>query len=144
MLVEKAYAQHHGSYNNLDGGWSHVALEELVGVDSERLSPPSLELDDLAGRYEKGHVITLSSLPDAGIRIGGVMIFDIPDPTDRNPLYQDGTLVASHEYYLTAVNREAETVSIRNPWGWEFDEVTVSFTEFQESFRRVSISSLTQ
>ena len=142
MLVEKAYAQHQGSYNNLHGGWSHVAMEELVGIDSERFSPSSIELDDLANRFDKGHVITVASLPDVGFRIGGIMILDIPDSSDRNPLYQDGTLVSSHEYYVTSVDRHAETVAIRNPWGWEFDEVTVSFAEFQESFRRVSIVSL--
>jgi uncharacterized protein YukE len=144
MIVEKAYAQHHDSYNNLQGGYSHVAMEELVGVDSDRLTPPSIELEDLAGRFDKGQVITVASMPDSGIRIGGIMIWDIPDPTDQNPLYQDGTLVASHEYYITGVDSSAETVSMRNPWGWEFDEVTLSFTEFQESFRRVSIISLTE
>lgn len=147
MLVEKAYAQHHGGYGRISGGWGDVAMEELTGVDSTRYSPDSMSFEDLIGHYEEGHAITASSLHEWEIRVGDEQILDIPDASDVNPLFHDdrfpgNSLSTDHEYYVTGVDSQAQTVSIRNPWGWEYSELTLSFEEFQEAFRRVSVNPI--
>ncbi|MGD1996348.1 MAG: C2 family cysteine protease [Anaerolineae bacterium] len=137
MLIEKAYAQHHGGYDDIEGGWGHTVLEHLTGTPSEWSSTSDLDFDALARFDEEGYAITASSLAD--IEILG---WDIPDKTDVNPMYTTGRIAANHEYYITQVDREAGAVTLRNPWGWQHGETRLSFEEFQEAFRRVSVNPL--
>jgi uncharacterized protein YukE len=141
-LVEKAYARTHGGYNGIQGGWAHLAMEELTGVESQVIRMGEASVEDLAAHFDGGAALTATTLHDRGIQIGGLMLWDIPDPSDKHPLFVDGTLVEDHEYYLTGVDAQAGTVSLRNPWGWHHGEVTLTYDEFLGAFQRVSLNSL--
>ncbi|MBN1953459.1 MAG: WXG100 family type VII secretion target [Anaerolineae bacterium] len=139
MLVEKAYASYHGGYHDIEGGWGHTAMEELTGTASDWYAPSAIDLDTLAAYSENGYGMTASSMADW--EVPGVV--DIPDQTDLHPLYVSGDLAANHEYYVSHVDRELGTITLRNPWGWGWGETTLSFEEFQATFRRVSVNPLT-
>mgnify|MGYP006289000415 CR=1 FL=1 len=143
LLVEKAYAQQQGGYGDLEGGWGHTAMSAMTGVESEWHAPSSISLGDLAGHFDQGHAITVSSLADLRVEVGGEAVWDIPDASDVHPLFQSDVLFEHHEYYVTGVSPETGTVSIRNPWGWHQPEIDLSFEDFQSAFRRVSINPIT-
>ncbi len=142
MLIEKAYAQSHGSYGAIEGGVGSDAMQNLTGVPSEWHFPQAVSFADLADHFEAGHAMTVSSLPDLRLEVGPVSL-DIPDFTTRNPLYQGNTLHASHEYYISGIDRAAQTISLRNPWGWHEPEITLTFEQFRQSFQRVSVNPIT-
>ena len=135
MVLEKAYAQWKGGYPDIDGGFPHDAMEAITGVNSRDYNPGMLKLEDLADQYNNGSIITLGSLPD--YKIGS---WDIPDATNTHPLYVNDTLVGSHAYYVSNVDVAAGTISIRNPWGWDHDEITLPFDQFQGAFQTVSVN----
>jgi uncharacterized protein YukE len=142
-LVEKAYAQANGGYHDIEGGWGHAAMEAVTGVESQWFSPSSATIDTFADHFEAGNAITASSLGELAIwGENGEIIIDIPDASDRNPLFQDHTLCENHEYYVTGVDRANGSITVRNPWGWNEGEVTLSFAEFQGAFRRASVNPL--
>ena len=144
LLVEKAYAQQRGGYDRLQSGWGHTALNTLTGVESEWHAPSALTLDDLASHFDQGHAVTVSSLADLSVDVGGEQVWDIPDASDTHPLFQSDVLFEHHEYYVSGVDQETGIVSIRNPWGWHQPEIDLSFDDFQSAFRRVSINPITQ
>lgn len=131
MVIEKAYAQWKGGYDNIDGGYIHNAMEALTGMDSKDYNPSFTNIQDLANQHNNGSIITLGSLPDLKI---------IPDAADSNPLYMNDTLVTGHAYFLTNVDSTAGTVSIRNPWGWDHPEIVLPFDQFQQAFLTISVN----
>ncbi|MEJ7733280.1 MAG: hypothetical protein WKG00_29310, partial [Polyangiaceae bacterium] len=54
--------------------------------------------------------------------------------TGSGPLFTNGTLVQSHEYWVTHVDRQAGTVTVRNPWGWGRGEITMSLQDYRSHF----------
>ena len=126
MIIEKAYARYAGDYDEIEGGHAEDALEDITGVPSERHEMDDLSLDELAEVRENGGAIVLSSLGD-------------DDATER---YENGELVPNHAYYVTDVDPDAGTVTIRNPWGYQYDPITLSYDDFQENFDRVGTNAL--
>ncbi len=137
MIVEKAYAQYRGGYDNIIGGWGGEAMETLTGVPSEWYSPAAVDIQTLAQYNAEGSAITASSLFD--YKLGE--LWDIPDRTDTNPWYTDGMLIDSHEYYITDVDLEAGTVTLQNPHGWGAG-IVMPYEDFQVTFQRVSVNHL--
>jgi uncharacterized protein YukE len=142
MLVEKAYAQQQGSYDQIEGGWGAEAMGALTGVASEQVSPDAIDIADLAGYVENGYGITASSLADYRIPWDGETVWDIPDLTDSAPLFVDGVLAENHECHVVGADVDGGTVTLRNPWGWAYGETVLTFDEFQRVFRRVSLNPL--
>lgn len=125
-LIEKAYAQWKGGYDVLDqGGFSADALEELTGEDSARqvtwrqrdyrrhITHDELYLETIVDKFQRGWAVTPST----------------PSDTDM-PLIRNNTLVAGHGYFMTAVDTEKRTITVRNPWGWHTKDVTMTYEEF--------------
>jgi len=136
MLLEKGYAQWKGGYEVIGkGGFPHNAMEALTGIDSIDYKPGSISIQDLENRYNSGSAITLGSLTD--YELFGL---DIPDATNFNPLYQNDTLVSNHAYYVSDVNVNEGTITIRNPWGWEHEEIVLTYDEFKTAFSKVTIN----
>ena len=46
-------------------------------------------------------------------------------------------LAFDHAYYVTNVDKEHKTVTVRNPWGWDAGETTLTWDEFSSSFVEV-------
>lgn len=136
LLIEQAYAQLYGGYDQIgQGGFPGTALEALTGKESTTLQASDLSMDQLAKYDQDNYAITIASLSDGS----------------NNDLYRDGTLVTGHAYYISDVNPEAGTVTIRNPWGWPESasesganrstlEIRMTFEEFQRNFSYMSVN----
>jgi len=137
MVIEKAYADWKGGYEDIEGGWPHDALEALTGVDSKDYKPSSMSFQDLAARFQDGDAIAVATHHDW--ELGPI---DIPDSSDSNPFYQDDILVTDHAYYISDVNVHAGTITIRNPWGWDHPEIVMTYDEYKHAFQKVTINPL--
>lgn len=137
-LIEKAYAQHYGGnkYHGIEGGWGNEAMEHLTGESSSTAKPKDMSLEQLQQTLKDGKGMTLSSLND--YKLGPI---DIPDATESNPLYKNGTLIANHEYYITGVDPKTNEVLIHNPWGYN-PEIRIPYDQFKDAFRQVSMNPL--
>jgi hypothetical protein len=100
----------------------------MTGLESESYDMDELSIEQLADIHEGGGAITMSSLDD-------------PDETDY---YSNGELVTGHAYYVTEINEEAGTVTIRNPWGYHIDPITLTLDEYRENFDRIGVNPLVE
>jgi hypothetical protein len=117
MLLEKAYAQWKGGYDEIgDGGSPGAVMTALTGQDSESSGDP-MPFDAMAEAFEDGVAIVLST-PKGG----------------TGPLFESGALVGQHAYFVTGVDRDSQTITIRNPWGWHKPEITLTYEQYVESF----------
>ena len=128
MLIEKAYAQYHGSYGEIEGGFTNEALEDLSGSESDRSDADDVSIDALHDSLNDGSAITVETLSS--------------DDGEKKPLYEDSELYASHAYYVTDVDPEAGTVTIRNPWGTNEGDTVLTFDEFQDNLNAVVVNDL--
>ena len=136
MLIEKAYAELHGSYGDIHGGRSARALESLTGIRSETTRNANLDFDQLANQFEEGQALVAASLPKVKDKDGKSRLPDLE-------LYKDGTLLASHGYYITNVDRGDNEITLQNPHGWGGENgITMSFDEFKEAFNYTDRNSL--
>jgi hypothetical protein len=122
MIVEKAYAQWKGGYQQINGGVAGNAMEAITGQEST-VVVGDMDLDDMAEAFEDGEAIVLSSMPSADA---------------KGPLYDNGTLVSGHAYFVTNVDEANGRVTIHNPWGWERGEITLTYQEYVDNFYRYS------
>ena len=111
MVIEKAYAKLHGSYNEIDkGGWPSSAMEEITGKPSSEWKTTSIGIKDIAEWDKKGYAITVGSSKD---------------PPNKD-------VVARHVYYVIDVDPVKKTITLGNPWG--FNHITLSEEEFKKNF----------
>lgn len=130
MIVEKAYAQWKGGYNNIEGGFGTDIMGPLTGKESSTQGGRNWEewfgfdpgFDSIADKWDNGDALT------TGTRGSG----------DKKPLFANGTLVGNHEYYVTNVDRKNKTITVRNPWGWNNAEVTLTYDEYKKYFTSLS------
>lgn len=116
MIVEKAYAQWKGGYDDIaNGGSSYEAMLAITGQEGEWGSV--MTLDDMADAFADGDAIVLGT-PENG----------------RGPLFDDGTLVGWHAYFVTGVDRDAGTITVHNPWGWADGEITLTYEQYAAHF----------
>jgi hypothetical protein len=125
-IIEKAYARYSGDYHEIEGGRAEDALEAMTGVESESHDMDDLSIGELADIHDAGGAITMSSLDDA----------------DETDFYSDGLLVTGHAYYVSDIDEEAGTITIRNPWGYHIDPLTLTLDEYRENFDRIGTNSL--
>jgi hypothetical protein len=128
MLIEKAYAQYHGSYGEIEGGYTNEALEHLTGSESDRSDPDDVSIESLNEALDGGSAITVETLSS--------------DDGEKKQLYEDSELYASHAYYVTDIDEEAGTVTIRNPWGTSAGETVLTMEEFQDNLNAVVVNDL--
>lgn len=115
MIIEKAYAQWKGGYQQIGhGGWPHEAMEALTGQRSE--NGGDLSMSDMADSFSDGEAISVWT-GDA-----------------KGPLFDNGTLVGGHAYFVTNVDRTNNTVTLHNPWGWDRGDITISYQEYVDHF----------
>jgi hypothetical protein len=127
-LVEKAAAQYYGDYEDLEGDWPSKALELLSGRDTHTYEDDWFGLDDV----DPPSVSDLDALLDDG---GAVLVSTAHD--NRTSLYDDGTIVQGHAYYVQQVDPDEGTVTIVNPWGLDsYPPITMTYDEFEASFIR--------
>jgi hypothetical protein len=131
MVMEKAYAQWKGDGNAMDGyarlnqgGRPEDVMFALSGRKSSVDDADEHSIGELARMHQNGQAIVFSSLDNGE---GG-----------KKALYANGSLVTGHGYYVTGVDEANRTVTVRNPWGWQHNEVTIPYNQLDDVFANVA------
>ena len=144
-LVEKAYATYRGGYGITGlGGYPANAMETITGKPSQSQPPDTLPFDELARRFQAGEAVAASTLYDLKIDLdlGGTHVgpIELPDRSDEEREFKNGTLIASHAYFVTGVDTARHTVTVQNPWGKERAPVTLGYADFQRLFADIAFN----
>lgn len=123
-VIEKAYAQYFGpsSYESIEGGLAGIALQRLTGgqiaiyYDADQME---LTFDSFADHFTNGDAIA----------VGGATENDLD-------------VLQRHAYYVVAVDRDHRTVTIRNPWGYRYEPIIMTWKQFIDTFGHVDITSV--
>jgi len=125
LLMEKAYAQSKGSYSAIDqGGNSGDALSIITGKDSSEKSAKDVTIDQLDQAIAAGNAVTATSLPNG---------------KGKEP-YDNGKLDSWHVYMVTGVDKQAQTVTLRNPWGTWTPDVVLPISELNKYMASVDFN----
>lgn len=125
MIYEKAMAQYRGGYDKMSG-WPADAMFTLTGQSSSNTTPKGILWDmsfnDFANLVDN-NAVAPSTLTD--------------DDAKNKDIFKSGKLVGNHAYWVQSVDRKNQTVTVRNPWGWNNAPVTLTWDEFKNNFRRI-------
>ncbi|MEJ2610087.1 MAG: C2 family cysteine protease [Candidatus Thiodiazotropha sp.] len=138
-IIEKAFAQAHGSYAAIEGGHPNEALGEITGQTEFNIgNPAKFSPEVLKSSLANGQSVTASSLSSNHGK-------------KRETAFG---IVTSHAYVVTEVSQNAKgkwIVTVYNPWGDDkigagaitgaddgFIEMT--YDEFVANFRQVQVS----
>jgi Flp pilus assembly pilin Flp len=122
MLYEKAYAQWKGGYDKIVGGQPSDAMEAITGKSSDWHRTTGLwdmSFSDFADYNDKNAVVAATPSKGDGKKV---------------QLIKDGVLYAEHAYWVESVDRDKQTVTVRNPWGWNEAPITLSWDDFKKGF----------
>jgi hypothetical protein len=125
MLFEKAYAKYKGGYAALNkGGAPREPMTALTGKESKTYGNKDLKFDTLYDHWKNGDAIAANTISG--------------DAVKKHPLFQADAkpepLAGWHIYYVTNVDPKAQTVTVRNPWGWHTAPITLSWADYQSAF----------
>jgi hypothetical protein len=135
MIIEKAYDQWKKERAFLGDPTvllpsPAVALSAITGQDCVNYPTALMTMDDLYQKFQQGDAITAGGKwPTDPTRPLDKMFgegVDVPKDTD---LIREG-----HVYFVTNVDPVANTVTVQNPWGPDWDPITMSFEEYQACF----------
>ncbi len=135
LVIEKAYASYYGRYAHIENGFPGHAMELITGAPSRSFPPHMLSLQELSRYQQAGYALTVATAPD--LELGP---FDLPDVTDRDPLYTSKKLIANHAYFIESVDLERGTVTIRNPWGPTNPPIVLTEDQLHRLFADVSLN----
>ncbi|MCW1970236.1 MAG: WXG100 family type VII secretion target [Anaerolineae bacterium] len=149
-IVEKAWAQHKGGYNKIDGGNPGQMLEALTGQPSIEKPAADITFDQITQQLDNGGAVIFTTYEDQMFDFG-IAKWDIPDQTNIDAKYVDlddlnrgvsaqGKLVPNHSFVVESADKTAGTVSILNPWGNAFPPIVLTEKEFQESIKFISLN----
>lgn len=133
LIVEKAYAQYKGGYTAFaNGGVPAKVLADITGKEGHFLLNDSIEFSDVYDRWKSGDAIVANTRA--------------PDSVKTNPLFGVDSplkepLVAWHIYYVTNVDNDKKTITLRNPWGWEHPEVTLTWEQYKAAYEVTQTNS---
>lgn len=129
LLIEKAYAQMQGDGDALEGyeeigsaggPWNTKDFMSAVTGQPSNTDVVFPSFDDLATLHEEGNLITLATANAPKFLASDYVT--------------SGQLVSAHEYYVTDVDTENRTVTVRNPWGWDEGEVVIPADDLGDAF----------
>ncbi len=122
-IMEKAWAEHMGGYQRIDGNYGQGIVEALTGKTA---SAGNYVIDNVAADIGLGFDLPgLEEMADA-LANGDVLLATSKGSSENG-------LVTRHVYYVQSVDVTAGTVNVGNPWGTEHDR-TLSYNEFQTDF----------
>jgi hypothetical protein len=120
MIIEKAYAEWRGGYDQIEESNSPDMLTALTGQESTYG-------DDFAAIYdawERGDVVTLGT-------------YDKGDA--EGPLYDDHMLNTNHDYFVTDVDRQSGTITLQNPFGYgEKPPLVLTLDQVEQHFEQIA------
>lgn len=104
LVIEKAYAQRHGGWGDIVGGWPGATVQELVGGEHREIEVAEVELAELRRRLDGGEALTLSTLPSGRVSDDGADLYERVDG-----------LVGQHAYVLAGITASGR-LTLTNPW----------------------------
>jgi hypothetical protein len=140
LVLEKAWAQLHGSYGAADRATDAAAtLAALSGGPVDVRDPADEPIAVLADAFEAGEAVTVQAHDRWQLLLGG------DDEEYRQPFTDArGRAVAPLElgrsYTVLAVDRDGATVTLRDPRGPVVPVFTLAYDHFQQLFTTVAIT----
>ena len=131
MLLEKAYAQHKGGYNDVEGGWG---FNDAAGL--ELLLPETATMHHTAFTSEATMLSQITQAMAEGrpvIASAGRYLTDSTRERARQLHIEH-----HHSYAVKSTNPRAKTISLQNPWGC-LDLDDLSMDDFNLLFSNYSI-----
>ena len=83
MIIEKAYAQKHGGWPEIDVGYVSDTIEELSGRKATAFAGRDATVRELADRLAHGEIMTAGTLPDTALNILTGRSPGLPEPFHR-------------------------------------------------------------
>ena len=143
MLVEKAYAQRYGGWDEIAGGHQSEAIENLTGRPADDIPASSVTVADLARRWRDGEILgigTLSGTDDAD-DVDRWRREEAPEPYRRGRIgSQSAALHPRHAFIITAVDEANGTVTVTNPWYVNGPAIVLTEAELRESINSVQVN----
>jgi hypothetical protein len=134
LLIEKAYAQWKGGYQNVDWGYASVGLETLTGHGADSHNVADYDAHDIGQRIhraqQEGKAVTASTatLPPDVLGSGRGM-----SAGEHEGTIEGKTVVGGHSYAVENVEPAVDTISLQNPWGYDHLE-DLSLGGFKHAF----------
>jgi hypothetical protein len=125
MLIEKAYAQREGGYDEIEGGEAGDALQVLTGQKKTQH-----ELDDFSELQIRSTLDTLvanSYAITASPRRTG-------DDSDLAKEQDAVGIIRKHAYTVLRYDKDVDKIILRNPWGYQ-DPQPLSPAQFKKYYR---------
>ncbi len=144
MLVEKAVAQRAGGWGEIVGGSQSAAIELLTGRPSGWIDADEVRVADLADRVAAGEILGLSTIDAPSQDKDAVLAWvasDAPEPFRRGDGPWD-RLHQNHAFIVTAVDADAGTVRVVNPWDPTAGSVVLTEDELRVSVNGVRVSGV--
>ncbi|WP_052664504.1 C2 family cysteine protease [Nitriliruptor alkaliphilus] len=130
LIIEKAYAQRYGSYGEIEGAPTDRTVQRLTGERTRTQHTSGTDLQEIAQRFDAGEPLAVRSLRTSAID-------DVPEYQDRfvdasgNEIRQ---LVAPHAYFVSSVDEDAGTVTLRNPHGPHTADIVLTVDQMSRLF----------
>lgn len=130
LVIEKAYAQKLGGWDNTEFRWTADVLSELVATKTLTPDSGSVTIEAVA------HWLNGNAVVSAGSRFGSDTEVGLP------PAYSDGRLALGHAYLIVEADQIRGTVTLANPWDPDANHVELTEDELQASFARIEVSTI--
>lgn len=136
LAYEKALAIYEESYEDIEGGWAHEAMEWVTGAASFDVRPTDYSFDELKAEFEAGSAISLSSLSGSDVNRYAI---NEDDPATANTT----DLFYGHAYIVAGVTEIG--VLVRNPHGVDGSgepqyEYEFTYDELSANFKRIDVN----
>lgn len=132
-LLESIGFEGKEDYQQIEGGLSHIAIQQMTGGVPTVYNPPiNFSETDLLKSLENGNAITFGTL-------------DKSDPNLlSNPMYigNNAVLHNNHAYYITAYDPISKLVEVHNPWGWNQAGISIRLDDLIKNIREIRINEL--
>jgi hypothetical protein len=128
LLLEKAYAQRHGGWGDIAGGWPGQVIVELVGGEHEAFD--EVDLTAIGDHLDDGAVVTFATLPSGRTSEEG-----------RDLYAADPQLTGQHAYVVDGIDHRGRLVLI-NPWNPQAPPVRLTPDEADHVGWRVEVNRL--
>lgn len=116
MILEKAWAQHRGSYGAIEGGWASTPMSFFSAKVVWDGNPREISNSDLLGRFKYAD------------RMNFPVTLGVPSPGG------DHDLNVHDDHYYTFVGMDGDRVRLYNPWGTDHPVRSLTIAEVKRIF----------
>lgn len=131
MLIEKAYAQHLGGYDKIEGGNPGDAMEVITGNFTATLLTENSSEDEL-----------LSNINFA-VQNGNPITGSVPDHKEDQAKQEELSVLGlyqKHAYVILSADMETKLIDLHNPWGTKHPPA-ITISDLKKYFYRIQINA---